>query len=102
MQVTQNLNKILYYAHDEAERLRCTTIEADHLLLAIIRLGEGSAYELLRQSAFEPSEAKTQLDKTLRVEKHTLAEPVTRSAQVERIQRRINEVDVPHSLAAHA
>ena len=87
MQVTQNLNKILYYAHDEAERLRCTTIEADHLLLAIIRLGEGSAYELLRQSAFEPSEAKTQLDKTLRVEKHTLAEPVTRSAQVERILR---------------
>ena len=86
MQVTQNLNKILYYAHDEAERLRCTTIEADHLLLAIIRLGEGSAYELLRQSAFEPSEAKTQLDKTLRVEKHT-AEPVTRSAQVERILR---------------
>ena len=87
MQVTQNLNKILYYAHDEAERLRCTTIEADHLLLAIIRLGEGSAYELLRQSAFEPSEAKAQLDKTLRVEKHTLAEPVTRSAQVERILR---------------
>ena len=87
MQVTQNLNKILYYAHDEAERLRCTTVEAEHLLLAIIRLGEGSAYELLRQTEFEPSEAKSQLDNTLRVEKHTLAEPVTRSAQVERILR---------------
>ena len=87
MQVTQNLNKILYYAHDEAERLRCTTVEAEHLLLAIIRLGEGSAYELLRQAEFAPEEAKDQLDKSLRVEKHTLAEPVTRSAQVERILR---------------
>ena len=86
MQVTQNLNKILYYAHDEAERLRCKTVEPEHLLLAIIRLGEGSAYELLRQSSFEPSEAKTQLDKNLRVDKNTL-EPVTRSAQVERILR---------------
>ena len=87
MQVTQNLNKILYYAHDEAERLRCTTIEADHLLLAIIRLGEGSAYELLCQAEFSPEAAKAQLDKMLRVEKQTLAEPVTRSAQVERILR---------------
>ncbi len=87
MQVTQNLNKILYYAHDEAERLRCTTVEAEHLLLAIIRLGEGSAYELLRQAEFAPEAAKDQLDKSLRVEKHTLAEPVTRSAQVERILR---------------
>ena len=44
MIVTQNLNKILYYAHDEAERLRNKTVEPEHLLLAIIRLGEGSAY----------------------------------------------------------
>ncbi len=87
MQVTQNLNKILYYAHDEAERLKCSSVEAEHLLLAIIRLGEGSAYELLRQAEFAPEEAKSYLDKTLRVEKHTLAEPVTRSAQVERILR---------------
>ena len=87
MQVTQNLNKIIYYAHDEAERLRCPTVEAEHLLLAIIRLGEGSAFELLRQAEFEPDQAKIQLDKALRVEKHTLAEPVTRSAQVERILR---------------
>ena len=87
MQVTQNLNKILYYAHDEAERLRCKTVEPEHLLLAIIRLGEGSAYELLRQANVEFATAKAQLDKELRVERHTLAEPVTRSPQVERILR---------------
>lgn len=87
MQVTQNLNKILYYAHDEAERLRCKTVEPEHLLLAIIRLGEGSAYELLRQANVEFATAKAQLDKELRIERHTLAEPVTRSPQVERILR---------------
>lgn len=87
MQVTQNLNKILYYAHDEAERLRCTTVEPEHLLLAIIRLGEGSAYELLKQTDFVPEEAKTQLDKDLRVEKHALPDAITRSPQVERILR---------------
>ena len=48
MIVTQNLNKILYYAHDEAERLRNKTVEPEHLLLAIIRLGEGSAYDARR------------------------------------------------------
>ena len=87
MQVTQNLNKILYYAHDEAERLRCKTVEPEHLLLAIIRLGEGSAYELLRQASFDPQEAKVQLDNNMRVDKHTLPEPITRSVQVERILR---------------
>ena len=87
MQVSQNLNKILYYAHDEAERLRCQTVEPEHLLLAIIRLGEGSAYELLRQADVELSAAKAQLDKNLRVEKHTLPDAITRSPQVERILR---------------
>ena len=67
--------------------MRCKTVEPEHLLLAIIRLGEGSAYELLRQANVEFATAKAQLDKELRVERHTLAEPVTRSPQVERILR---------------
>ncbi len=87
MQVTQHLNKIIYYAYNEAERLRCTTVQAEHLLLAIIRLGEGSAFELLRQVSFDPAEAKKQLDQALRIEENKLVEPVTRSAQVERILR---------------
>lgn len=86
MIVTQNLNRILVYAHDEAERLRCKYIEPGHLLLAIIRLGEGTAYELLRQASFEPDEAKAQLDKDL-MEDGNMIEPVTRSAQTDRILR---------------
>ena len=87
MQVSENVNKIIYYAHDEAERLRNKTIEPEHLLLAIIRLGEGSAYELLGQTPFNPTDAKAQLDKELRVEKHPIPEAITRSPQVERILR---------------
>ncbi len=87
MIVTQNLNKILYYAHDEAERLRNKTVEPGHLLLAIIRLGEGSAYDILVQALFDPVKAKQELDEDLREKQPGLAEPITRSAQVERILR---------------
>ena len=87
MIVTQNLNKILYYAHDEAERLRNKTVEPEHLLLAIIRLGEGSAYDALMQALFDPVKAKQELDNDLMVKEPGLAQPVTRSPQVERILR---------------
>ena len=87
MIITQNLNKILFYAHDEAERLRNKTVEPEHLLLAIIRLGEGSAYDALMQALFDPVKAKKELDDDLREQEPGLAQPVTRSAQVERIIR---------------
>ncbi|MBR6829223.1 MAG: ATP-dependent Clp protease ATP-binding subunit [Paludibacteraceae bacterium] len=87
MQVTPNLNKILYYAHDEAERLRNKTVEPEHLLLAILRLGEGSAYEALLQAQFDPEKAKKELDEDMREEPQGLMQPITRSPQVERILR---------------
>ncbi|MBQ3673604.1 MAG: ATP-dependent Clp protease ATP-binding subunit [Paludibacteraceae bacterium] len=87
MQVSQNLHKILFYAHDEAERLSCKQVEAEHLLLGIFRLAEGTAYELLVQASVNPEEAKQQLDESLVQEPRTVIEPVTRSAQVERILR---------------
>lgn len=87
MQVTPNLNKILYYAHDEAERLRNKTVEPEHLLLAILRLGEGSAYETLLQTQFDPEKAKKELDEDMREEPQGLMQPITRSPQVERILR---------------
>ena len=96
MQLTPNLNKILYYAHDEAERLACKHIDAIHLLLAIIRLGEGSAYDLLLQARFIPQDAKEQLDREYRQEPSNTVEPITRSTQTERILRiaeRISHAD---------
>ena len=87
MQVTQRLNKILYYAHDEAERLSCPQVEPEHLLLGIIRLGEGSAYELLLHASFRPEDAKRQLDEHLRREPQATIQPIGRSPQIERILR---------------
>ena len=76
------------YAQDEAERLQCPRVEPEHLLLAIIRLGEGSAYELLRQTDFDPKDAKQQLDEAIRAKALGLIEDtITRSAQTDRILR---------------
>ena len=87
MVITQNFNRILIYAQEEAERLQCPNVEPEHLLLAIIRLGEGSAYELLCQTDFNPAEAKKQLDEDIRAKALGLIVPVTRSAQTDRILR---------------
>ena len=86
MIVTQNLNRIIVYSQDEAERLFSKRVEPGHLLLAIIRLGEGSAMEVLRQTAFDPDEAKQHLDKVLRGETEMI-QPVTRSGLTDRILR---------------
>lgn len=66
MVVTQNTNKIILYAQEEAGRLKSECIEPAHLLLAIIRLSEGSAFELLRQLHFEPEQAKHAIEDSVR------------------------------------
>ena len=65
MIVTQNANKIILYSQEEADRLDSLQIEPGHLLLAIIRLGEGSAYDVLCQTGFVPAEAKRKMESEL-------------------------------------
>ena len=86
MIVTQNANKIILYAQNEAERLMSKYIEAEHLMLAIIRLGEGSAWELLRQTDFDAVEAKAHIEETVRGIEQTY-ESLPISAQTSRILR---------------
>ena len=86
MQVTQHLNQILVYAHDEAERLWSAHVEPEHLLLAIMRLGEGSAYEILLRASFRPEEAKEQVETFIRG-KQGSTETIDRSSQTNRILR---------------
>ena len=86
MQVTQHLNQILVYAHDEAERLWSAHVEPEHLLLAIMRLGEGSAYEILLRASFRPEEAKMQIENAIRGQQGTM-ETINRSSQTNRILR---------------
>lgn len=87
MPQTIRLNKILVYAREEAERLQNTEVRAEHLLLGIIRLGEGLAYQALGRCEMDREETKRQLDEALRRPESDVLQPVVRSAQVERILR---------------
>ena len=66
MQQTPNLHSIFSYACEEAGRLGNAEIMPDHLLLGIIRLGAGKAFELLMQAGMDPMECKRKIDERLR------------------------------------
>ena len=85
MVVTVNTNKIIQYAQEEASRLMSKHIEPGHLLLAIMRLGEGSAYEVLLQAGFDPTIAKEAIEQSVRGNES--AESRQLSANTERIFR---------------
>lgn len=87
MPLTVRLNKILIYARDEAERLQNTQILPEHLVLGILRLAEGQAFDLLRKAGLSAEEAKGNLDIALQQEQRDTIEPITRSVQVESIMR---------------
>ena len=87
MPLTSRLNKILIYARDEAERLQNDQVLPEHLLLGIIRLGEGNAYNLLEASGLNMEEAKQQLDKALAAAAQPSVTAIPRSPQAERILR---------------
>ena len=85
MVVTQNTNKIIQYAQEEAGRLMSSYIEPAHLLLAVIRLGEGSAFDLLTQAQFQTEPAKDALEQSVRGDEPK--ESVSLSATTERVFR---------------
>ena len=87
MTQTIRYNKILSFARQEAERLYNETVEAEHLLLAILRLGEGGAWDLLNRAGVDPIRAKQQLDDALQQDPPEMVNPIQRSIQVERILR---------------
>ena len=65
MQQTNNLHTILLYAQQEAQRLGNSEVFPDHLMLGILRLGDGKAFELLMQAGLNPVELKRSIDERL-------------------------------------
>ena len=65
MQQTNNLYTILLYAQQEAQRLGSSEILPDHLMLGIVRLADGKAFELLMQAGLNPVELKRAIDERL-------------------------------------
>ena len=92
MIVTQNLNRILIYAQDEAERLQSGKVDTGHFMLAILRLVECTAYDLLLRAKFKPEEAKAYFDQALQGEQGALRvqERTSRADRVLRIAEGIS------------
>ena len=65
MQQTNNLHTILLYAQQEAQRLGNSEVLPDHLMLGILRLANGKAFELLMQAGLNPVELKRAIDERL-------------------------------------
>ena len=65
MQQTNNLHTILLYAQQEAQRLGNSEVLPDHLMLGILRLAAGKAFELLMQAGMNPVELKRAIDERL-------------------------------------
>ena len=88
MPLTVRLNKILLFARDEAERTQSTLVTSEHLLLAILRLKEGVAYDLLVQAGVDTDTAFQNInDPLMPKEPVAMIEPVKRSSQMESILR---------------
>ncbi len=80
MEQTQNLHTIFVYARQEAERLGNSEVMPDHLMLAILRLGSGKAFELLMQAGLNPVELKQAIDNRLRQDTTAEVKGLSRSA----------------------
>jgi len=59
---TERARKAIEYARDEAARLKHDYIGTEHLLLGVIRLGEGLAVEILQNIGVELNELKKSIE----------------------------------------
>ena len=81
MQQTPNLHTIINYACEEAGRLGNPEILPDHMMLGILRLGAGKAFELLMQAGMNPIELKKKIDERLLQDTPTQTNKLSRSSE---------------------
>ena len=65
LQVSEELNKIISYAREEAMRTGSYGIGPDHLFLGIIRHEENAAFTTLQRLGVEPADLKTFIDQRI-------------------------------------
>lgn len=89
MDYTVNYNTILQYARQEAERLGNSQILPEHLILGVLRLADGMAFQYLIRLGIDPSELKSALDHnaSLTGKPGTTSSSVPLSRAMERILR---------------
>ncbi|MFQ6007666.1 MAG: ATP-dependent Clp protease ATP-binding subunit [Candidatus Zixiibacteriota bacterium] len=62
---TESARKAIEYARDEAARLRHDYIGTEHLLLGLIRLGEGTAVEIIANLGLDLNDLKTSIEEVV-------------------------------------
>ena len=81
MQQTNNLHTILLSAQQEAQRLGNSEVLPDHLMLGILRLADGKAFELLMQAGLNPVELKRSIDERLMQAATSEAKKMSRASE---------------------
>ena len=62
---TENARKGIEYAREEASRLRHDYIGTEHLLLGLIRLGEGKAIEVINNLGLEVTDLRASVEEVV-------------------------------------
>ena len=66
MDYTKRLRDIISYAGQETVRLGNDKVQPEHLMLGIIRMGEGTAYDILTKTNINLSDFRHHLELHLR------------------------------------
>ncbi len=72
MNYSDNVADILRYSHEEAERLGNNYIGPEHLLLAIIRAGEGKAFDVLLSLNLDLLRIKKTIESSIRTSENVM------------------------------
>ncbi|MFA7180445.1 MAG: ATP-dependent Clp protease ATP-binding subunit, partial [Bacteroidales bacterium] len=67
LQLSNELNEIISYSKEEAMRLGSYTIDADHLILGILRHQDNSAFEMITKFGADHKMLKTKIELKLKV-----------------------------------
>ncbi|HEX9916309.1 MAG TPA: ATP-dependent Clp protease ATP-binding subunit, partial [candidate division Zixibacteria bacterium] len=107
---TEKARKAIEYARDEAARLRHDYIGTEHLLLGLVRLGEGKAIEIMANIGIDLNELRQSIEDVVQPSGGTMTMgqlPLTARAKKtleisgqEARALRSNEIDTEHLLLA--
>lgn len=84
---SHQLLKVLHYSSQEAERLGNNYVGPEHLLLGILRIGEGRAIDVLNHSHVNLSKIKQSIESQIRTDKEPSGEELPLLKSTERIKR---------------
>lgn len=87
MNYTSNLYKVLQFSRQEAERLGCSAISSEHLFLGLLRLGEGRACKMLKETIGDFLPLRKRIEDSLRSDATTTEENLSYNPQAQRVLR---------------